>query len=76
MMNTFTEYVTKHAGKAAREDKITAVLALQGLNKSRLARKMGVTPGFIDQLFNGRVKTPSRREQLVNEFNIPPELLP
>ncbi len=73
---TYDKFIEKYKNKASREDKINAVLALQGLNKARVAKEMGVSRAFVDQLFNGKSKTPSRLQQLVIEFNIPPELLP
>lgn len=59
-----------------RQQQLTAFLIANGLSKSQLAEKLGISPSRLSQILQGIYAHEDYIERLKNEFGIPAELLP
>lgn len=59
----------------SRQDKLDAFLALRKIQKSEIAKNLGISPQMLTQIFNGRCAPPLTIDKLI-EMGIPADLLP
>jgi transcriptional regulator with XRE-family HTH domain len=51
--------------------RVKAEMALRGLSNRELARRVGVTEGWLSKVVHGRVKSPRVREAIARELGVP-----
>lgn len=61
--------------KVDRERALAAWLVYHGIERQTLAKQLGITPGALTRIIQGKNRPPKRIKRLI-ELGIPSELLP
>lgn len=62
-------------GKVNRERALSAWLTYHGIERKWLAKELGITPGALTRIIQGKNRPKARIQRLI-ELGIPAELLP